>query len=427
MVNVGRVKRAILLAVILFGGIVLLFSNLMTDSKPTQLQNILPTVDTANEETTKHIDKQSATQLNEQLIKPIKETAGNPVSYNTHIFYYAWYGTPRVDGQYYHWNHVYIPHWDSRVAQQYPSNTRHTPPEDIGANFYPSLGCYSSSDPLVIKQHMSDIRSSGVGVVALSWYPPGHADEEGRPSDSLVPLLLDIADDYSIKVTFHIEPYKDRSAVSVRGDIEYIMKTYSGHPAFYRHHGYKPLFYIYDSYHISAPDWAQVLTADGRRTIRGTGADSVVVGLVVNSKDTEFIKKSGFDGFYTYFASRVFTYGSAPQNWKLLKQIAIDSNLLFIPSVGPGYIDTAVRPWNGANTQDRRNGDYYQENFLEAIKVGADVISITSYNEWHEGTQIEPAIQKLEYLDYRPNPPEFYLHTTKELVLKYETSLKQNM
>ena len=426
MVNVGRVKRVILLAVVLLGGILLLFSNLMTDTNPTHLQNI-PTVDTTNEGTTKHVDKQSATRINEEPTEPIKETAGDSVSYNTHIFYYAWYGTPQVDGQYYHWNHVHLPHWDSKVAQRYPSNTRHTPPEDIGANFYPSLGCYSSSDPLVIKQHMSDIRSSGAGVVALSWYPPGHADEEGRPSDSLVPLLLDIADGYSIKITFHIEPYKDRSAVSVRSDIEYIMRTYSGHPAFYRHHGYKPLFYIYDSYHISPPDWAQVLTADGRHTIRGTTLDCVVVGLVVNNKDTELIKKSGFDGFYTYFASRVFTYGSAPRNWKQLKQIATDSNLLFIPSVGPGYIDTAVRPWNGANTQDRRNGEYYQENFLEAINSGADVISITSYNEWHEGTQIEPAVQKLKYLDYLPNPPEFYLHKTKELVLAYETSLKQNM
>jgi hypothetical protein len=26
-----------------------------------------------------------------------------------------------------------------------------------------------------------------------------------------------------------------------------------------------------------------------------------------------------------------------------------------------------------------------------ALKAGADLVTITSYNEWHEGTQIEPA------------------------------------
>ena len=26
-----------------------------------------------------------------------------------------------------------------------------------------------------------------------------------------------------------------------------------------------------------------------------------------------------------------------------------------------------------------------------AIRAGADLVTITSYNEWHEGTQIEPA------------------------------------
>ncbi|KAI6653864.1 hypothetical protein LOD99_3366 [Oopsacas minuta] len=423
MVNVGRVKRVFLLAVFLLGGIILLFSNHMNYFKSKHSQTKSHIIEPIKEAVSLPATEAVA------AVNSITELAVKPVSYNTHIFYYSWYGTPETDGQYYHWNHVYIPHWNSKIAHKFPSNTRHEPPDDIGANFYPSLGCYSSSDPLVISQHMSDIRNSGVGVLALSWYPPGNADEEGRPSDSLVPLLLDIANKFSIKVTFHIEPYKERTAVSVRSDIEYIMGTYSKHPAFYRYHEHttppteKPLFYIYDSYHISSGDWAQVLTPAGQHTIRGTALDCIVVGLVVNKKDTDSIKSSGFDGFYTYFASRVFTYGSAPSNWKQLKEVATDSNLLFIPSIGPGYIDTAVRPWNSVNTQDRRNGAYYSENFLEAIKSGADIISITSYNEWHEGTQIEPAIQKLKYLDYQPEEPDFYIHKTKELISIYENSI----
>lgn len=36
------------------------------------------------------------------------------------------------------------------------------------------------------------------------------------------------------------------------------------------------------------------------------------------------------------------------------------NNLLFIPSVAPGYIDTQIRPWNDINTRDREVcGNYF--------------------------------------------------------------------
>lgn len=39
------------------------------------------------------------------------------------------------------------------------------------------------------------------GVVVLSWYPPGVADEHGKPSEDLVPAVMDAAHRHSIKVT----------------------------------------------------------------------------------------------------------------------------------------------------------------------------------------------------------------------------------
>ncbi len=35
-----------------------------------------------------------------------------------------------------------------------------------------------------------------------------------------------------------------------------------------------------------------------------------------------------------------------------------------------------------------------------ALRAGADLVTITSYNEWHEGTQIEPARATSGYLAY---------------------------
>lgn len=85
-----------------------------------------------------------------------------PPNYYLHAFYYAWYGNPKYDGKYIHWDHPQLPHWDFKVAPGYPQG-RHSPPDDIGANFYPSLGAYSSRDPSVIEAHMQQLRTAAIG------------------------------------------------------------------------------------------------------------------------------------------------------------------------------------------------------------------------------------------------------------------------
>lgn len=38
------------------------------------------------------------------------------------------------------------------------------------------------------------------GVLAISWYPPGMKDDNGDTTDDIVPLVLDAAHKYQIKV-----------------------------------------------------------------------------------------------------------------------------------------------------------------------------------------------------------------------------------
>lgn len=146
--------------------------------------------------------------------------------------------------------------------------------------------------------------------------------------------------------------------------------------------------------------------------------------------DKNGIVKAGFDGLYTYFASDGFSHGSTMSNWPDLSAFCAKNGLLFIPSVGPGYIDTRVRAWNDANTKDRANGDYYREHFKMAHTSKADIVSITSFNEWHEGTQIEPASShgygNFTYLEYDKNS-EQYLEITRNMVNEYFTAPHENI
>ena len=63
--------------------------------------------------------------------------------------------------------------------------------------------------------------------------------------------------------------------------------------------------------------------------------------------------------------------------------------LLCAPSVGPGY--DARRGSGDPVVKLRRGGATYDSMWKMAIDAGADRVTITSYNEWHEGTQIEGA------------------------------------
>jgi hypothetical protein len=42
-------------------------------------------------------------------------------SFGVHAFYYLWYGTPEHDGDYKHWDHEVLPHWNEAVQEKFPS------------------------------------------------------------------------------------------------------------------------------------------------------------------------------------------------------------------------------------------------------------------------------------------------------------------
>jgi len=223
----------------------------------------------------------------------------------------------------------------------------------------------------------------------------------------------------------HIEPYKDRNVVNLRSNLSYITSRYGNHSAFYRRPGSNlPVYYIYDSYLVPNDQWTTLLDPNGGHdSVRKTALDGIFLGLIVDQTHLDQLIRCGFDGYYTYFASDRFTYGSTSTNWALLAVRARQSGVLFVPSVGPGYDDVQVRPWNAKNTRDRRQGAYFERGFAAAVNSHPDMISITSFNEWHEGTQIEEAIPKRtadhRYADYSPADSHFYLKLLRKWTLVY--------
>lgn len=346
-----------------------------------------------------------------------KQNEKDIVNYNVHTFYYNWYGNEETDEKYFHWSHDILPHWSDKTwdnAGTFPGQ------DDIGANFYPQLGNYSSNDVNTIRKHMQMMKDAGIGVFVITWW--------GKDSyeDKSIKLYLDVAKDYGLKLAFHIEPFY-KNAEEFKAQLTYIVESYGQHPALYRYNN-KPFYYVYDSYKLDVSEWRKLFTDDGELSVRNTDLDGTFIGLWVHKDEGAFFTDGGFDGFYSYFASNGFVYGSTTTNWQVMMNYAKENKLLFIPSVGPGYIDTRIRPWNGQNIKERKAGAYYENMFQAALDVHPEFISITSFNEWHEGTQIEPAISKsfgdYTYEDYGDQNPYFYIEKTKELVSRFGTNLK---
>ena len=85
------------------------------------------------------------------------------------------------------------------------------------------------------------------------------------------------------------------------------------------------------------------------------------------------------------------------------------ANKPFIATVMPGYDDIKVR--NG-HRRDRANGDYYRGTWQTVIDRNAAGVILTSFNEFFEGSHIEPSEQ---YGD-------LYLRLTKELSDRYHSA-----
>jgi glycoprotein endo-alpha-1,2-mannosidase len=106
-----------------------------------------------------------------------------------------------------------------------------------------------------------------------------------------------------------------------------------------------------------------------------------------------FAAAGRFDGFYTYDFQ---TYGGT--KFARLCAQAHAAHLLCAPSVGPGYDGTRAGETPGALA--RRRGQTYDTLWAAALAARPDVVTITSFNEWGEGTQIEAAQPRPGYRSY---------------------------
>ena len=201
---------------------------------------------------------------------------------------------------------------------------------------------------------MREIASAGVDTVIVSWWGPG-SSEAAR-----LPTVMRAARKAGLRVALHVEPYAGRTPAGLEGEIRAFAAD-----------GITD-FYIYASSADADADWRALNTAlSDVRLFANTG----LPGKAAEGR---------FAGMYTY---DVLMFDGT--SFRRTCASARTLGLLCAPSVGPGY--DATRATGDPRVRGRKGGETYDRMWRCAVRADADIVTITSYNEWHEGTQIEPA------------------------------------
>lgn len=287
-------------------------------------------------------------------------------------FYYGWYGNPEKSGRWYHWEEVDV------EKKQIGSSTH-----------YPLLGPYDSHDPAIVLQHCKWAKDAGIDAFIVSWWHPHDFHDQG------IPLMLEKAQQVGLEITAYFETVPSRTKERALDYVMYLISRYGMHPAWLKVHG-KPVVFIYGRAidEIGLDGWLWVVGEANRRVKEGV----VFIGDQI-SKQAAII----FDGIHTYN----ITTHTAGKSLEEIKEWATkrfpemvktaDKARISCVTIIPGYDDSKLKDRKPPRPiTERHHGMTFRILWEAAIAAQPDWILITSWNEWHEGSEIEPSIENAD-------------------------------
>lgn len=262
--------------------------------------------------------------------------------------YYPWYGRP--DGPSGRWVH-----WEP--ARRYASTRQ------------PAAGYYDSLSKDVVATHCALAREAGLSGFLASWWGPGTHE------DRAFPLLLAEAARAELEVAPYVE--RARDAADLVAQVRYLLERYASSPAALRIGG-RPAIFLY----------ARVVPLADDATLGALRRLAPEPFLVADGLVPENVRR--FDGVHSYIALDL-PPEAAGALYRAVARACAAEGKTFIATAIPGYDDTAAR--TPGTRLERRGTEVFHRWLTAALGSGADGLLVTSFNEWHEGTEIEPSAE----------------------------------
>lgn len=270
----------------------------------------------------------------------------------------------------------------------------------------PTLGEYDDREANVIRQHADWSRYAGIRLWVCSWWGPNSREDRTLLDHTLQsPDLGDIKIAVFYETTGRTSNFTDYSRIA--GDVEYLADHYFEHPNYYRIDG-KPVVAIYLTRVLSAEGTLASTVAAFRQAASDKGFELFLIGdQVFGHPPAEAGDMGVLDAVteYDVYGSMGRT-GYAEQDgvdhyitrqtaWK---NLADSVDVPYIPAVTPGFNDKAVRDGHAPVSRRLSPGEDFGTLFKALLDSAVErtdprtgnLFLVTSWNEWHEDTQIEP-------------------------------------
>jgi glycoprotein endo-alpha-1,2-mannosidase len=286
--------------------------------------------------------------------------------------YYGWYGNPRITGQWVHWQGV-------DLANERIKN----------ATDFPIMGAYDSHDQSVVEWQAEWARTAGITGFISDWWGQGDFTDLGMP------LLLAAAARHRLVVSAYYEKIAGEDPASRKSaaiaDLDYLVRRYGSYHAWLHVDG-KPVLFIYARAltMLSLSNWREVLAQ-----VRSDNPSGAV--FVVDSLAPEIA--TIFDGSSIYSIAGNIKRMSPPQAaaWAHLAYprmvAAAGPGKISCVTVVPGYDDRKTDRPPPRPVTDRWGGETYRALWQEAISAKPNWVLVSTWNEWHEGSELEPSVE----------------------------------
>ncbi len=281
-------------------------------------------------------------------------------------------------------------------------------------------GEYLSDDPLVAGNHITDARQAGIGVFAVNWFG-GDSDRAMREGLLSAPNLdqIQFCIHYDIAIRFSLanlslDLSKPVPRLAFQRDMQYIADTYMNHPRYFRLGG-RPVVMIYLSRVISGDLEGEIDLV--RTSLKDKGIDVYIVGDEVydgnfhperirlfdavtayNLYNSQTIQSQNIHDLRGWVEVARATYRGWDHGTSTIQVKGRSEFTDFMPNVIPQYNDTAVRccnpPLPSSSFDDFSAMLDMARSYSRPVSgEQRGVIWITSWNEWHEGTTVEPSAE----------------------------------